>query len=45
MIRPMVNERTQKKVKICKAGKETTDAIAEFVDIEKIPVCYGGKLE
>ena len=44
MIRPMVNERTQKKVKICKSGKETTDAIAEFVDIEKVPKCYGGQL-
>ena len=27
------------------AGKETTDAIAEFVDLDKIPVEYGGTLK
>lgn len=44
IIRPMVNERTQKKIKIVKAGKETLECIKEFVDPANIPVCYGGKL-
>ena len=40
----MVNERTQKKVKIVAGGRETFEAIAEFVDVEHIPVAYGGQL-
>jgi hypothetical protein len=34
----------QKKIRIVPAGKETTEAIAEFVDPADIPVEYGGQL-
>lgn len=44
MIRPMVNERTQKKVKIVKGGKEMFECIKEFVDPKNIPKAYGGEL-
>lgn len=43
IIKPMVNERTRKKVRI--VGKsETFAAICEFVDPENVPTCYGGQL-
>lgn len=45
MIRPLVNETTQRKVKIVAAGKETTDALAEFIDLADVPVEYGGQLK
>ena len=40
----MVNERTQKKIRIVKAGKETLEAMKEFIDIKNIPKMYGGEL-
>ena len=43
IIKPLVNERTRRKVKIV-SKSETLEAIKEFVDIENIPVEYGGKL-
>lgn len=43
VIKPMVNERTQKKIRI--VGKsETFACISEFVDPKDIPKCYGGQL-
>ncbi len=44
MIRPMVNERTQKKVKIV-GKKETYQCLLEFIDEANIPDSYGGKLK
>lgn len=44
MIRPLINETTAAKVRIVKAGQETTNAINEFVELDQIPVEYGGKL-
>ena len=35
---------TQKKVRIVKGGRETFEAISEFVDPKNIPVDYGGEL-
>lgn len=44
VIKPMVNERTQKKVKIVSGGRETLEAMKEFVDPANIPKRYGGEL-
>ncbi len=38
MIKPLVNETTQKKIRIVAAGKETFAAMAEFIDPQDIPV-------
>ncbi len=40
----MVNERTQKKVKIVGSGRETHSCISEFVDPANMPKRYGGQL-
>lgn len=44
VIKPMVNERTQKKVKIVAGGRETLECLKEFVDLANIPKRYGGEL-
>lgn len=40
----MVNERTQKKVKIVAGGRETFECLKEFVDPANLPKRYGGEL-
>jgi len=44
MIRPLVNETTQKKIRIVRSGKETFECLSEFVDPKFIPEEYGGQL-
>jgi hypothetical protein len=41
LIKPMVHENTQKKVKIL-AKKEILNGLLEHVDMSEIPIYYGG---
>jgi len=41
MVKPLVNEVTQKKIRIVNAAN-TLNAMREFIDDDQIPQCYGG---
>lgn len=43
IIKPLVNERTRKKVRIV-SKSETYKTLLEFIDPANIPKCYGGQL-
>lgn len=44
IVKPLVNENTQKKIKILSA-KDTLNGLLEHIDISQIPKYYGGKLD
>lgn len=44
LVKPLVHENTQKKIKIL-STKQTLEGLMELIDIEQIPVYYGGKLD
>ncbi len=44
VIKPLVHENTQKKVRIL-SSKEVLPGLMEYIDIDQIPEYYGGKLD
>eukprot|EP01039_Chlorochromonas_danica_P008680 gene8680-9563_t len=44
IVKPMVHENTQKKVRIL-SSKETLKGLQEHIDISQIPIYYGGQLD
>jgi len=44
LVKPLVHENTQKKVKILTGKEAILAGLMEHIDIEQIPVYYGGKL-
>jgi hypothetical protein len=44
IVKPLVHENTQKKIKIL-SPKETLKGMMEFIEIDQIPEYYGGKLD
>jgi len=44
MLKPLIHENTQKKVKIL-SKKEVLGGLSEFFDVSQIPVYYGGELD
>jgi hypothetical protein len=44
LVKPLVHENTQRKVRIL-SPKETFQGLLEHIDIDQIPIYYGGKLD